>query len=116
MIKTYEKMYYKNNELLYIHSVPMNLGKSGDFLSPRWHPHYHEYIELLYSFNSNSVVYIGGDCVSFQSGDLLVINSEVEHDLKHSIENTYYYVLKIMPNVLYNNELSVYEMKYFKNQ
>lgn len=75
-------------------------------------PHYHEYIEILYSINSDADVYINGKFTTFKSGDLLIINSGENHDLLFSRGDASYIVIKVLPEILYSSEQSVFEMKY----
>lgn len=75
-------------------------------------PHYHEYIEMLYSIYSDVDVYINGKFTTFKSGDLLIINSGESHDMLFSRGDASYIVIKVLPEILYSSEQSVFEMKY----
>lgn len=106
---TYENKFRRNGIEMPIHCIHIIAEKREQ---KKYYPHYHEYIEILYSLNSDSTVYINGKLVDFKTGDLMIINSGENHDLWHKIDNTNYIVIKVLPEVLYSNDLSVFEMKY----
>lgn len=73
--------------------------------------HYHDYIELLYSVETDGDVYINGSCIHFKTGDIIVINSNELHDTRY-FGKTKYLCVKFSPNVLYADEKSLFEYKY----
>lgn len=75
-------------------------------------PHYHDYIEILYSIISDADVYINGTLTTFNTGDLLIINSGESHDLLFSRGTASYVVIKVLPEILYSSEQPIFEMKY----
>ncbi len=75
-------------------------------------PHYHEYIEILYSIESDCEVYINGKLRDFKTGDLLVVNSGESHQLLYQKGEGHYIVIKVLPEILYSSEQSVFEIKY----
>jgi len=75
-------------------------------------PHYHEYIEILYSIESDCEVYINGKLRDFKTGDLLVVNSGESHQMLYQKGEGHYIVIKVLPEILYSSEQSVFEIKY----
>ncbi|MBQ5591284.1 MAG: helix-turn-helix transcriptional regulator [Clostridia bacterium] len=74
--------------------------------------HYHEYIEILYSLQSDADIYINGKWVPFKSGDLVVVNSGENHALTFERANADYIVIKVLPEILYSIDKSLFELKY----
>lgn len=78
-----------------------------------WRPHYHEYIEFLFGLDACDVnAWIAGEHVQFCTGDLLVINAGVAHDFDHSLEQSRYLCIKVLPEVLSFFENPIIERKY----
>lgn len=67
------------------------------------HTHIHDAIEIIYMNRGSVQVSIDGAKTSIYPGDLAVFRSRAIHDIwtEDQVENDYY-VLKIMPRVLYN--------------
>lgn len=105
----YEYKYRRDGIEFPIHCVMIDVKKHGKNVI---NPHYHEYIEILYSIESDCDVYINGKMRSFRSGDLLIINSLENHDLIFSRSDAHYIVIKVLPEILYSSDQSVFEMKY----
>lgn len=106
----YEKDYMQKGVAMPTHCLLMKFN--NPVIKKDWKPHHHKYIELLYSFQSDSLVYIDGEVIPFKTGDMIIINTQKGHDLQHRAENTLYYVIKVLPEILYNGNLSIFEMKY----
>ena len=106
---TNENKFRRNGIEMPIHCIHIIAEKREQ---KKYYPHYHEYFEILYSLNSDSTVYINGKLVDFKTGDIMIINSGENHDLWHRIDNTNYIVIKVLPEVLYSNDLSVFDMNY----
>ncbi len=74
--------------------------------------HYHEYIEILYSLDSNCEIYLNGKIIPFKTGDLFIVNSEENHALTFENGDGHYVVIKVLPEILYSNDKSLFELKY----
>ena len=74
--------------------------------------HYHEYIELLYSLESNAHIWIGNQCYPFTDGDLAIIHSNEPHDLTFE-GNSMVLCVKFSPQLLYSDENSALSLRYF---
>ena len=75
-------------------------------------PHYHDYIEILYSISTDSDIYINGRRYCFKTGDLAIINAKEDHEVYFDRSDAHYVVIKLLPEVLYTGEQTVFEMKY----
>ncbi|MGN7311677.1 helix-turn-helix domain-containing protein [Alkalicoccobacillus gibsonii] len=76
-------------------------------------PHFHEAIELLYSFSGKGRIFVGGETFFMQEGDLVIINSNEVHSIyADEGEDTRYLVIKLEPEVLYSTSRSIFESKY----
>lgn len=73
--------------------------------------HYHNYVEFLYSLESDAIVYINGEKYAFKDGDLIIINSNDLHTLAFPGDSKYICV-KFSPNILYADEQAFAEYKY----
>lgn len=73
--------------------------------------HIHDYIEILYSLDSDAIVWLNGNEIPFGNGDLVVINSNEPHTLVFNDQSSYICV-KFSPNILYVGEQSLFELKY----
>ncbi|MBR4017250.1 MAG: helix-turn-helix transcriptional regulator [Oscillospiraceae bacterium] len=73
--------------------------------------HYHDYIEILYSRETNDRIYIDEKYYKFSSGDLVIINPGVPHKVFHN-NHSDYVCIKFSPDVLYADDKSLFEFKY----
>ena len=105
----YEKKYRQNGIDFPIHCILMNVPKHEQKTIT---PHYHEYIEILYSIESDCDVYLNNTFRKFKTGDLLIINSGENHTLIFPRSDAHYIVIKVLPEILYSSDQSVFEMKY----
>lgn len=107
--KVYEKKYRRDGVEVPIHCILMEVK------NPKKHDpqtlHYHEYIEILYSLNSKAYVYINDRVIDFNTGDLVIVNSGEAHALSFEKDSSYI-VIKVMPELIYTSEQTVFEMKY----
>lgn len=76
-------------------------------------PHWHYYIELLFSISGQAKVFLGGEYYNFREGDLVLINAREVHSIsaEEGIE-TRYIVVKFDPEVLYTTTRTIFESKY----
>ncbi len=74
--------------------------------------HYHDYVELLYGVDCDTVVRCGVNDYHMCSGDFVVINSKTPHSVISNSKISIYTVIKFMPQILYAAEQSVFEFKY----
>lgn len=76
--------------------------------------HFHDYIEVLYTFGGKFNIWLDGKFHEFSKGDLVVINSNELHRIVISEidENSGYYCLRFNPNILYSSDKTIYEFKY----
>lgn len=114
MKSTPETPYILNNINSWIHCIELSVSPrenhSNEFIAPPDH-HFHDYIELLYSLNTNASVWINGIPHSFRDGDLAVINSREPHVVTfHS--DCEYICIKFLPQILYADEQALFEFKY----
>lgn len=99
----------RNGHEIAVHCVVVNAPKSEVFGTP----HYHEYIELLYGLSGETEIWMGGRILRFSKNDLVVVNSREHHTLRGISGNkNEYIVVKLMPQLLYAGEESVFELKY----
>lgn len=76
-------------------------------------PHFHEAIELLFSFSGHARMFVGGETFIMREGDLVIINSNEVHSIfAEDGEETRYLVIKLEPEVLYSTSRSIFESKY----
>ena len=76
--------------------------------------HYHDYIEILYCTDGNFEAYLSGVKYTFKKGEMIVINSNEIHSIYScGEEKNRYIVVKVLPELLYDNEQSIAEAKYF---
>jgi AraC-like DNA-binding protein len=73
--------------------------------------HYHDYIEFLYALDTDAYVYLNGERHGFNTGDLVVINSNELHCLRFN-SASHYVCVKFSPELLYSDEDSFFEYKY----
>ena len=88
-----------------VHCICLNIEKHS---TKSLYPHYHEYIEILYSIESDCDVYINGKITPFNTGDLVILNSGENHDLIFEKGSGHYAVIKVLPEILYSSEQSVF--------
>lgn len=75
--------------------------------------HYHEYIELLYGMaDCNIELWCNGKTFTITEGELVLIPSRSPHIVKTFLKTSKYIVIKIMPQILYASEQSIFETKY----
>ncbi len=75
--------------------------------------HYHDYVEILYGIDCDAFVRFGGKEYNFKTGDLVVVNSRLPHEVRSNKNVTSnYIVIKFLPQILYAAEQSVFEFKY----
>lgn len=76
-------------------------------------PHYHNYIEFLIGMDTcNVTAWVAGDEISFQTGDLLIINANVPHDFEIHLPISRYICIKVFPEVIYFSKNPMYDLKY----
>ncbi|GAF17809.1 LOW QUALITY PROTEIN: transcriptional regulator, AraC family [Bacillus sp. JCM 19046] len=76
-------------------------------------PHFHDAIELLYSFSGSTRVFVSGQSFIMEPGDLMIINSNEVHAIyAEEGDHVNYIVLKLGPEVLYSTSRSLFESKY----
>ncbi|MBQ7097591.1 MAG: helix-turn-helix domain-containing protein [Clostridia bacterium] len=93
----------------WIHCVKCNGQKSNSQIPDKYH--YHDYIELLYAFDTDAVVWSGGEKNYFRTGDLIIINSEEPHTFTYNRES-HYVCIKFLPHILYADENSLFEFRF----
>lgn len=109
MEKHLEEKFIMNGMESWIHCLNMELLISNAGSPVRYH--YHDYVEFLYSIESDALVYINGKKYKFTDGDLIIINSNDIHDVKVS-KHSRYICVKFSPNILYADEQAYDEYKY----
>lgn len=112
MEKIHEETFKLNGLDSWIHCIYIEAkarGKKTADETIRYH--YHNYVEFLYSLESDAIVYINGEKYSFKDGDLIIINSNDLHDLAFPGDSRYICV-KFSPNILYADEQAFAEYKY----
>ncbi len=73
--------------------------------------HYHDYIEVLYAFDSDGYVWINGEKVRYDTGTLIVINPKEPHALTFE-SPSHHLCVHFSPHILYSDEKAFYEFKY----
>lgn len=104
MLQTFEPPFYLNGVKSWFHCEDFNLTESYKINQDAYH--YHDYIEILYSFDNDDFVHIGDQCYHFGPGNLAIINSEEPHKVTHT-GNSRYAVIKFSPEIL---NLDVYNL------
>lgn len=74
--------------------------------------HYHDYAELLFGVSGEATAYVGTEKYPLVSGTMILIRSEVFHDVKATGEEAKYIVIKFLPSVLFSEEQTVAEYAY----
>ena len=62
--------------------------------------HYHEHFEILYGISGVATCAFGDKTNYLKAGDLAIINSMKPHDGTSYVENTEYYVIKFLPEII----------------
>ena len=93
----------------WIHCLRLTIDGEDKVTLP--HYHYHKYIEFLYSIKSDAKVWISGNCYPFNTGDLIIINSNSPHDVRFNGYSDYI-VVKFWPQILYSDQQALFEFKY----
>ena len=108
---TLERRFRRNGVEMPFHCLTLHVKqhKSG---KEDWGIHHHEYIEILYSLKSDADVYINSKLIKFKTGDLVVVNSGENHALTFERADAHYVVIKVLPEILYSNDKSIFELKY----
>ncbi|WP_054706520.1 AraC family transcriptional regulator [Bacillus sp. JCM 19041] len=76
-------------------------------------PHFHDAIELLYSFSGSTRVFVSGQSHKMEPGDLIIINSNEVHAIyAEAGTDVEYLVIKLDPEVLYSTSRSIFESRY----
>ncbi len=107
--RVYEKKFQRDGIEVPIHCILMDIKKPKKYVPNSLH--YHEYIEILYSLDSKAQVFINDRIVDFNSGDLVIVNSGEAHGLMFDSDSRYI-VIKVLPEIVYSKDQSVFEMKY----
>ena len=92
------------------HQVHCYKGES-DFIGELCEPHYHRYIEILYCMSGTIKVWINGNILFLQKGDLLLINSGVAH-ATYSVSSYSYIAIKFFMEILKCESCVLNETKY----
>ncbi len=75
--------------------------------------HIHNYIEILYALSGKYQILLNNREYHFQSGDMVLINSnEIHHIFSLGEGKNEYIVIKFEPEMLYTTAQSLFEMKY----
>lgn len=75
--------------------------------------HIHDYIEILYALSGEYNITLNNTEYYFTVGDLVIINSYEIHNITALTEGkNKYIVIKFVPEILYTNSQSLFEMKY----
>ncbi len=89
----------------------MQMKQTGKRKSPI--PHYHDYVEILYGLTGNLEVWINGKTRMLSQNTMIVIHSRAAHMvLSHDGKAGTYIVIKYMPQVLYAEQQTIFELKY----
>ena len=65
--------------------------------------HYHEYIEILFFFSGNGIVFVNGRPYLYRADTLIIVNSQLAHAID-IISPSQYACIKVMPDIFYANE------------
>ena len=76
-------------------------------------PHWHYYIEMLYSIEGQAQVVLAGKRYALNQGDLALISAREVHSIyTEQDRDTRYIVVKFNPEVLYTTTRTIFESKY----
>lgn len=79
----------------------------------RINPHWHYYIEMLYSIEGQAQVVLAGKRHTFNQGDMALISAREVHSIYvEQGRDTRYIVVKFSPEVLYTTTRTIFESKY----
>lgn len=88
-------------------------AQEGVGLGVMAHAHIHDYIEILYALSGEYNITLNNTEYYFTTGDLVLINSNEVHNITALTEGkNKYIVIKFVPEILYTNSQSLFEMKY----
>lgn len=88
----------------------LDLRKTSD--SPDLFAHFHDYVELLYLYKGQLRVWLNGKEHAFHEGELTVINSKESHRLESASPESFYYVIKFNPEILWSSNASAKETRH----
>ncbi|MBQ4155294.1 MAG: helix-turn-helix transcriptional regulator [Clostridia bacterium] len=108
---TLERRFRRNGVEMPFHCITIH-AKQNKVSAETWGFHYHDYIEILYSLASDCDVYINDKIIPFKTGDLIIVNSGESHALTFERADAHYIVIKVLPEILYSNDKSLFELKY----
>ena len=94
-----------------IHCIDRKMTPSDNYIQENHNFHYHDYIELLFSLDSEAVVWINQENFNFTNGDMIIINSNEPHRLSF-LAPSHYIVVKLAPEILYPDGNSLFLSKY----
>lgn len=106
-----ENKFRRNGVEMPFHCLTVH-AKQNKVSAEVWGFHYHEYIEILYSLESDCDVYINDKVIPFRTGDLIIVNSGENHALTFERGDAHYIVIKVLPEILYSSDKSLFELKY----
>ncbi len=73
--------------------------------------HYHDYMEILYATDSDTVLWVNGESHPFRSGDVAVINSGEPHAFTFN-ESSNYICLKFTPGIFSADNGCMFQIQY----
>lgn len=98
------------NELPLFVSVHAQKGVGPGVMA---HAHMHDYIEIIYALSGDYKITLNNTEYYFSKEDLVLINSNEVHNITALTEGyNQYIVIKFVPEILYTNSQSLFEMKY----
>ena len=100
-----EKVYIENGLPLQC-IAHMQYNKKGHTITP----HFHDYIEIIYSIDGNNEIRLNDNQYFFSAGDLVLINSQDIHSI--ICGDGCYLVLRFEPELLYGSLRSSVDLKY----
>lgn len=71
--------------------------------------HYHDYMELLFCVSGEATAFVGMETYPLAAGAMLLIQSEIFHDVKSFGSESEHIVIKFLPSVLFSEEQTVAE-------
>lgn len=110
MIEKKEENFKINGLDSWIHCIRFNEAKPS-LVKKLTSYHYHEYIELLYFYESSGFVWVNDTCTKVAAGSLIIINSNKAHSTVFN-KTSKYVCIKFSPSVLYENEQYFLNLKY----
>ena len=73
--------------------------------------HYHDYMEILYATDSDTVLWVNGEPHPFRAGDLAIINSKEPHAFTFT-DASEYICLKFTPDILATESGYMFQLQY----